>query len=121
MTIQLTVHEARWLAHVQSVARATPGLVPVVKGNAYGFRRWNLMPLASQLSREIAVGTVFEVRDIPSGVTLFDLRIAQAAKCAPKESVTETRKPLQVHRSGLILAKCIFPSLCLGLIRLQTL
>ena len=68
MTIQLTVHEARWLAHVQSVARSTPGLVPVVKGNAYGFRRWNLMPLASQLSREIAVGTVFEVRDIPSGV-----------------------------------------------------
>lgn len=46
----------------------TPGLVPVVKGNAYGFRRWNLMPLASQLSREIAVGTVFEVRDIPSGI-----------------------------------------------------
>ncbi|MBM3718281.1 MAG: alanine racemase [Actinobacteria bacterium] len=69
MTIQLTVHEARWLAHVQSVARSTPGLVPVVKGNAYGFRRWNLMPLAGQLSREIAVGTVFEVRDIPAGAT----------------------------------------------------
>jgi alanine racemase len=46
-----------------------PGLVPVVKGNGYGFRRWNLMPLAGQLSNEVAVGTVFEARDIPSNVT----------------------------------------------------
>ena len=69
MTIRLAVNEARWLAHVQGVARSMPGLVPVVKGNGYGFRRWNLMPLASQLSNEVAVGTVFEVRDIPSNVT----------------------------------------------------
>lgn len=69
MTIRLAVHEARWRTHVESVARDMPGLVPVVKGNGYGFRRWNLMPLATQLSREIAVGTVFEVRDIPANVT----------------------------------------------------
>ena len=69
MTIRLAVHEAKWLAHVQGVARQHPGLVPVVKGNGYGFRRWNLMPLAGQLSREVAVGTVFEVRDVPSNVT----------------------------------------------------
>lgn len=69
VTIRLAVHEAKWLAHVQSVARAHPGLVPVVKGNGYGFRRWNLMPLAGQLATEVAVGTVFEVRDIPTTVT----------------------------------------------------
>ncbi|MTA40121.1 MAG: hypothetical protein F2560_03675, partial [Actinobacteria bacterium] len=69
MTIRLAVNEPRWLAHVQGVAKSMPGLVPVVKGNGYGFRRWNLMPLAGQLSSEIAVGTVFEVRDIPSNVT----------------------------------------------------
>lgn len=69
MTIRLAVNEPRWLAHVQGVAKSMPGLVPVVKGNGYGFRRWNLMPLAGQLSSEIAVGTVFEVRDIPSKVT----------------------------------------------------
>ena len=45
-----------------------PGLVPVVKGNGYGFRRWNLMPLAGQLASEIAVGTVYEVRDVPVGI-----------------------------------------------------
>lgn len=69
MTIRLAVNEPRWLAHVQGVAKAMPGLVPVVKGNGYGFRRWNLMPLAGQLSDEVAVGTVFEARDIPSNVT----------------------------------------------------
>lgn len=69
MTIRLAVNEPRWLAHVQGVAKSMPGLVPVVKGNGYGFRRWNLMPLAGQLSNEVAVGTVFEARDIPSNVT----------------------------------------------------
>lgn len=69
MTIRLAVHEAQWLAHVQGVARSMPGLVPVVKGNGYGFRRWNLMPLAGQLATEVAVGTVFEVRDVPVNVT----------------------------------------------------
>lgn len=69
MTLRLTVNEVAWKQHVQSVARSYPGIVPVVKGNGYGFRRWNLMPLAGQLSNEIAVGTVFEARDIPSGVT----------------------------------------------------
>ena len=69
MTIRLAVNEPRWLAHVQGVAKSMPGLVPVVKGNGYGFRRWNLMPLAGQLSNEVAVGTVFEARDIPANVT----------------------------------------------------
>ncbi len=69
VTIRLAVHESRWLAYVQGVAKSMPGLVPVVKGNGYGFRRWNLMPLAGQLANEVAVGTVFEARDIPVNVT----------------------------------------------------
>ncbi|MSO59576.1 MAG: hypothetical protein EXQ63_04550 [Ilumatobacteraceae bacterium] len=69
MTLRLTVHQARWKEHVQATALQFAGLVPVIKGNGYGLRRWNLMPLASELSSEIAVGTVYEVRDIPPGVT----------------------------------------------------
>ena len=68
MTIRLAVNEKLWMDHVQSVARSMPNLVPVVKGNGYGFRRWNLMPLAGQLAQEVAVGTIFEARDIPSGI-----------------------------------------------------
>jgi len=98
VTIRLAVNEARWLAHVQSVARSMPGLVPVVKGNGYGFRRWNLMPLASQLSNEIAVGTVFEVRDIPSSVTPIVLTPAMTAppKNLPLNTVLTVGAPHHV-------------------------
>jgi alanine racemase len=68
VTIRLAVNETRWQDHVQSVARSMPGMVPVVKGNGYGFRRWNLMPLAGQLAAEVAVGTVYEVRDVPAWI-----------------------------------------------------
>lgn len=63
------MNQPAWLSHVHSVAEAMPGLVPVVKGNGYGFRRWNLMTLAGQVSDEIAVGSIFEVKDIPKSVT----------------------------------------------------
>jgi|694.fasta_scaffold114029_1 alanine racemase len=66
MTVRLAVHENQWQSHVQQVASAMPNLVPVVKGNGYGFRRWNLMPVAGQLANEIAVGTVYEARDLPA-------------------------------------------------------
>lgn len=65
--MRLAVQEGQWQSHVQKVAADFPDLVPVVKGNGYGFRRWNLMPVAGQLSREIAVGTVYEARDLPQG------------------------------------------------------
>jgi alanine racemase len=69
MTLRLSVNEAKWAEHVQSVARDHPGLVPVVKGNGYGFRRWTLMPLAARLGSEVCVGSVYEVKDAPDSVT----------------------------------------------------
>ena len=39
MALTLTVDRARWQAHVAEVRAAFPGLVPVVKGNGYGFGR----------------------------------------------------------------------------------
>ena len=69
MTLRLTVNQTRWKDHVQSVARDFPGLVPVIKGNGYGLRRSNLIPLVSQIASEVAFGTVYEVRDIPAGIT----------------------------------------------------
>jgi hypothetical protein len=69
VTVRLTVDERAWHAHVDATALATTGLVPVVKGNGYGFGRRTLMPRAAALSDEIAVGTVFEAADVPSGRT----------------------------------------------------
>ncbi len=98
VTIRLAVHESRWLAHVQNVARQHPGLVPVVKGNGYGFRRWNLMPLAGQLAQEVAVGTVFEVRDVPSHVTPLVLTptLTPPPKNFPQNAVLTVASPHHV-------------------------
>src|SRR3954454_15556471 len=37
MSLVLSVDGERWRAHLRGVAEATPGLVPVAKGNGYGF------------------------------------------------------------------------------------
>lgn len=69
MTIRLTVDRDRWWNHVTDVAEDVDGLVPVVKGNGYGFGRVNLAIAASRLSPIIAVGTVHELDGLPDDVT----------------------------------------------------
>jgi alanine racemase len=69
MTIRLTVDRARWWAHVGDLADRTAGLVPVVKGNGYGFGRAGLATIAARLSPIIAVGTVHELDGLPDGCT----------------------------------------------------
>jgi alanine racemase len=69
VTIRLTVDRDRWWNHATDVAASVEGLVPVVKGNGYGFGRANLAIAASRLSPVIAVGTVHELDGLPSDVT----------------------------------------------------
>ena len=69
MTLRLTVDRQAWLSHVQTFAAGlgdTQHLVPVVKGNGYGFGRPILIEQALSIATEIAVGTVFEAHDIPA-------------------------------------------------------
>lgn len=65
MTLRLVVDQSAWTAHVQDVASALNPVIPVVKGNGYGFGRNVLMGHATGLSGEIAVGTVYELADVP--------------------------------------------------------
>ncbi len=58
---------------MQTIAASLPGLVPVVKGNGYGFGRQTLMPVAAGLAAQIAVGTVFEAADVPDDRTAIVL------------------------------------------------
>ena len=72
MTLRLTVNRQAWLDHVHTHAAGlgdTQHLVPVVKGNGYGFGRPLLIEQATQFATEIAVGTVFEAHDIPPSHT----------------------------------------------------
>jgi alanine racemase len=69
VTIRLTVDRQRWWDHVTDVAAGVDGLVPVVKGNGYGFGRMLLAELAVRLSPVIAVGTVHELEGLPAECT----------------------------------------------------
>lgn len=67
MSLRLTVRREAFLAHLRATVRATPHLVPVVKGNGYGLGRSTLMALVDQLlgaDCKVAVGTVHELAGI---------------------------------------------------------
>ena len=60
--VTLQVDGLRWREHLATVAAATPGLVPVIKGNGYGFGLELLAAEASRLGVDtVAVGTPAEV------------------------------------------------------------
>jgi alanine racemase len=78
VTIRLTIRTAIWRSHVarivNAVADARPdqihnSLVPVVKGNGYGFGRTWLAEFAAEFADTVAVGTVHELVGLPDSVT----------------------------------------------------
>ena len=72
MTVRLTIAQAGWRQHVAATAQVYgPALVPVVKGNGYGFGRPRLHQLASELVdgiEHVCVGNVNELADVPANV-----------------------------------------------------
>ncbi|MEK7295274.1 MAG: alanine racemase [Actinomycetota bacterium] len=73
MTLRLTVKSAPWHDQVAAVATAYGEMIPVVKGNGYGFGATNLMPQACGISPTIAVGSVFEAHTVPATHTAMVL------------------------------------------------
>ncbi|MFP5487154.1 MAG: alanine racemase [Acidimicrobiia bacterium] len=92
MTIRLSVDRRRWWQHVTDVAAGVPGLVPVVKGNGYGFGRAELAAAASELSTLLAVGTVHEIDGLPHTVVPIVLTptLRQPADTRPVLTVGST-------------------------------
>ncbi len=65
MSLTLSVDGEHWRAHLRSVAEATPGLVPVVKGNGYGLTLGRLARKAGWLGVDtLAVGTYEELGEV---------------------------------------------------------
>lgn len=56
-----------WRSQIAQMASGIDGLVPVVKGNGYGFGRVRLAELAAELADTIAVGNVHELAGLPDG------------------------------------------------------
>jgi len=69
--VVLQVQRAAWLEHARAHAAsyAPVAVVPVVKGNGYGFGRATLFPVAAELSPWVCVGTVHELDGVPDAVT----------------------------------------------------
>jgi hypothetical protein len=67
MSLTLHVDGARWLAHLTRTLEQTPGLVPVIKGNGYGFGLERLAAEATALDVDVvAVGEPEEVAAVES-------------------------------------------------------
>ena len=65
MALTLTVDGDRWRAHLRAVAADNPGLVPVAKGNGYGFGLGRLARKADWLGCDtLAVGTYEELPEV---------------------------------------------------------
>jgi alanine racemase len=75
VSLVLHVDGDRWRAHLRSVAAARPGLVPVAKGNGYGFGNGRLARRTQWLAEQgrledgnsvdtLAVGTYAEIADV---------------------------------------------------------
>jgi alanine racemase len=63
--LTLYVDAPRWRAHLQQVVASHPGIVPVAKGNGYGFGKRRLAEVAQELGADtVAVGTYAEVADV---------------------------------------------------------
>lgn len=72
MSLTLTVDGPRWRAHLRAVAERHPGLVPVAKGNGYGFTLGRLARRTQWLHDQglggdtLAVGTYDELPEVAS-------------------------------------------------------
>ncbi|BAN03954.1 alanine racemase [Ilumatobacter coccineus] len=73
MTVRLSVRTAIWRSQIARFAASIDGLVPVVKGNGYGFGRRHLADIAAEFSDTIAVGTVHELADLPDDLDVVVL------------------------------------------------
>lgn len=67
MSLRLSVNGDRWRDHLRSVVEATPGIVPVAKGNGYGFTLARLARRTAWLGVDVlAVGTYAELPEVAS-------------------------------------------------------
>ncbi|MGD9959893.1 alanine racemase [Nocardioides sp.] len=75
MSLTLNVDGPRWRAHLRATVAASPGIVPVIKGNGYGFGKSRLATEMAALELDtIAVGTYDEIQlamDFPGDLVVL--------------------------------------------------
>jgi hypothetical protein len=95
--LTLYVDAARWRDHLSATLRAHPGLVPVVKGNGYGFGRDLLCAEAARLGVPmLAIGTYAE---LPSTLGSFggDVLVMEPYRAAVHAGLPDLANRRVVH------------------------
>jgi len=104
MSFSLYVDEARWRTHLRAVVDATPGIVPVIKGNGYGLGLHRLAQEAALLGVDtVAVGTTYElpvVREAFGGDVLVLTPSYPSPDADPSGRVVQTVAHLKTLRSA---------------------
>lgn len=95
--ITLHVDGPAWRAHQRRVLAATPGLVPVAKGNGYGFGLTTLAAEAQALGVDtMAVGTAAEVRYVREAFA-GDVVVLQPWRPHDRDAVALAGDPRVIH------------------------
>ena len=103
MSLVLHVDGDRWRSHLLALAGERPGLVPVVKGNGYGFGNGRLARRSQWLADQgpgcdtIAVGTYAEIGDV---VQRFSGDLVVLSPWRPWEADGTTDEQRVVHTVG---------------------
>ena len=96
VTLRLTVDTGAWQRHIDAVVAATDGLVPVVKGNGYGFGRSALALVAATMADTIAVGTVHELDVLDTTADIAAPRAASGAAPSTAPGAAPSTAPCDV-------------------------
>lgn len=107
MTLVLRVDTAAWTQHVDRVADRVHGLIPVVKGNGYGFGRSVLMTHAATIAHDVAVGSAHELGDVPDAMRPFVLTPVGAGVdvVARRDAVLTVAAPRDLQELGRLGAR----------------
>lgn len=91
MSLTLTVDGERWRSHLRAVLDANDGLVPVAKGNGYGFGLGRLARKSAWLGVDtLAIGTYVELDDVAQR---FDGDLLVLTPWRPGEVVVPDKLP----------------------------
>jgi len=100
MSLVLHVDGERWRTHLRQVAENRPGLVPVIKGNGYGFGLGRLARKSAWLGVDtVAVGTPAEIAAV---ATRFDgdLLVLTGWRSFEASAIDPTHRDRIIHTVG---------------------